>query len=40
MKVRDSGVLAPGQIVGVQFADFIRDPFATVTTSTRPLAVI
>src|SRR3954471_20999919 len=30
MKVRDSGVLAPGQIVDVQFADFIRDPFATV----------
>jgi Sulfotransferase family len=30
MKVRDSGVLAPGQLVDVQFADFIRDPFATV----------
>jgi Sulfotransferase family len=30
MSVRDSGVLAPGQIVDVQFADFIRDPFATI----------
>ena len=30
MKVRDSGVLAPGQLVDVQFADFIRDPFATI----------
>lgn len=30
MKARDSGVLAPGQIVDVQFADFIRDPFATI----------
>jgi Sulfotransferase family len=30
MKVRDSGVLKPGQLVDVQFADFIRDPFATV----------
>jgi Sulfotransferase family len=30
MKVRDSGVLAPGQLVDVQFADFIRDPFTTV----------
>jgi hypothetical protein len=30
IKVRDSGVLAPGQLVDVQFADFIRDPFATV----------
>jgi hypothetical protein len=30
MKVRDSGVLAPGQLVDVQFADFVRDPFTTV----------
>jgi Sulfotransferase family len=30
MKVRDSGLLAPGQLVDVQFADFIRDPFTTV----------
>jgi hypothetical protein len=30
MKVRDSGALAPGQLVDVQFADFIRDPFTTV----------
>jgi hypothetical protein len=30
MKVRDSGVLAPGQLIDVQFADFIRDPFTTV----------
>jgi Sulfotransferase family len=30
MKLRDSGVVPPGQIVDVQFADFIRDPFATV----------
>ncbi|MGU3498149.1 sulfotransferase family protein [Mycobacterium sp. C31M] len=32
MAVRDSGVLAPGQIIDVQFADFIRDPFATIGT--------
>ncbi|MEV0669655.1 sulfotransferase [Mycobacterium sp. NPDC050441] len=30
MKARDSGMLAPGQIIDVQFADFIRDPFATI----------
>jgi hypothetical protein len=30
MKVRDSRVLAPGQLIDVQFADFIRDPFATI----------
>jgi hypothetical protein len=30
MLVRDSGVLAPGQLVDVQFADFIRDPLATI----------
>lgn len=30
MKVRDSGVLSPGQLVDVQFADFIADPFATI----------
>ncbi|MDH6244970.1 sulfotransferase [Mycobacterium sp. OTB74] len=30
MKVRDSGVLTPGQIIDVQFADFIRDPLATI----------
>ena len=30
MKVRDSGVLAPGQLVDVEFADFIADPFATI----------
>lgn len=32
MAVRDSGVLAPGQIIDVQFADFIREPFATIGT--------
>lgn len=32
MKVRDSGALTPGQVVDVQFADFIRDPFATIRT--------
>jgi hypothetical protein len=30
MELRDSGVVPPGQIVDVQFADFIRDPFATI----------
>ena len=30
MDVRDSGALAAGQLVDVQFADFIRDPFATI----------
>jgi hypothetical protein len=30
MKVRDSGALAPGQLIDVQFADFIADPFATI----------
>lgn len=30
MALRDSGTLAAGQIVNVQFADFIRDPFATI----------
>lgn len=30
IKIRDSGVLAPGQLVDVQFADFIVDPFATI----------
>jgi hypothetical protein len=30
--VRDAGALAEGQIVDVQFADFIRDPFATIHT--------
>lgn len=30
MTVRDSGELAPGQIIDVQFADFIRDPLATI----------
>lgn len=30
MKARDSGMLAAGQIVDVQFADFIRDPFTTI----------
>jgi hypothetical protein len=30
MKLRDSGVVPPEQIVDVQFADFVRDPFATV----------
>jgi Sulfotransferase family len=32
MELRDSGVVPPGQIVDVQFADFIRDPFATIRT--------
>lgn len=30
MKVRDSGVLKPGQLIDVLFADFIRDPIATI----------
>jgi Sulfotransferase family len=30
MRARDSGALAPGQIIDVQFADFIRNPFATI----------
>jgi len=30
MKLRDSAALAGHQIVDVQFADFIRDPFATI----------
>jgi hypothetical protein len=30
MKLRDSGVVPSGQIVDVQFADFIRDPFTTI----------
>jgi hypothetical protein len=30
MALRDSGALAPGQVIDVQFADFIRDPFATI----------
>jgi hypothetical protein len=30
MKVRDSGVLKPGQLIDVLFADFIRDPFSTI----------
>jgi hypothetical protein len=30
MEVRDSGVLAPGQLIDVLFADFIADPFATI----------
>jgi Sulfotransferase family len=30
MKVRDSGALAPGQMIDVQFAEFISDPFATI----------
>ncbi len=30
MKLRDSGALASHQVVDVQFADFIRDPFATI----------
>lgn len=30
MKVRDSGVLKPGQLIDVLFADFIADPFATI----------
>jgi hypothetical protein len=30
MKVRDSGVLNPGQIIDILFADFIADPFAEV----------
>ncbi len=30
MKLRDSGAVPAGQIVDVQFADFIRDPFATI----------
>lgn len=32
MRLRDSGAIAPGQVVDVQFADFIRDPFATIRT--------
>jgi len=30
MKMRDSGVIPPGQVVDVRFADFVRDPFATI----------
>jgi hypothetical protein len=30
MKVRDSGVLKPGQLIDVLFADFKADPFATI----------
>ena len=30
MKLRDSGVLSPDQVIDVQFAEFIRDPFATI----------
>ncbi len=32
MAFRDSGALSPNQVVDVQFADFIRDPFATIKT--------
>lgn len=32
MKIRDSGVLRPGQVVDVRFVDFIRDPLATIRT--------
>ncbi|RAV03902.1 sulfotransferase family protein [Mycolicibacter senuensis] len=30
MKFRDSGALPPGRVVDVRFADFMRDPFATI----------
>jgi len=30
MKMRDCGVIPPGQVVDVRFADFVRDPFATI----------
>ncbi len=30
MKVRDSGVLEPGHLIDVLFADFVADPFATI----------
>ncbi len=30
MKFRDSGALSPSRVVDVQFADFMRDPFATI----------
>jgi hypothetical protein len=30
MKLRDSGVVPAEQVVDVQFADFVRDPFATI----------
>ena len=30
MTLRDSGALPPGQVIDVQFADFMRDPFATI----------
>ena len=30
MKLRDSGALAAHEVVDVQFADFMRDPFATI----------
>jgi hypothetical protein len=29
-RVRDSGVLATDQVIDVQFAEFLRDPFATI----------
>jgi hypothetical protein len=30
MTLRDSGVVAPDQVIDVQFADFVHDPFATI----------
>jgi hypothetical protein len=30
MQVRDSGALKPGQLIDVQFSDFVRDPFSTI----------
>jgi len=30
MEVRDSGLLKPGQLIDVLFADFIKDPFVTI----------
>lgn len=37
MAFRDSGVLAPDRVVDVHFADFIRDPFATIAEVYRSL---
>ncbi|BBX17156.1 sulfotransferase family protein [Mycolicibacterium duvalii] len=37
MRFRDSGVLAPDRVVDVHFADFMRDPFATIGNIYRSL---
>lgn len=37
MRFRDSGVLPPDRVVDVHFADFMRDPFATIGNIYRSL---